>query len=259
MDSNSSLPSDSRRDFVKKSLAASIIAAQPTILAGLIRAQGGGGGGNNSWDTTSWDTTGGETGGWDTTVETTEVDTTLREKYVIVGAPAADTAFLDGYSKLDFPVVVGAGVPAVTLRLAAWIEPIAGSSYTKVKVRCKAQGFGGGQNISTGEVYLEGEKADEYAEDFSAVNDDTSPAPAVGSATWSIPDGTIAYHMDVSLIALRDDPTAPPETWFKTKILRCTGKLEIEKFIHNPLPTSAGKWNIEEELELVLQIMPETV
>ncbi len=42
MNFDPSLPNDSRRNFVKKSLAASIIAAQPTILAGLIRAQGGG-------------------------------------------------------------------------------------------------------------------------------------------------------------------------------------------------------------------------
>jgi len=39
-----SLPTDSRRDFVKKSIAVGVVAAQPTILAGLIRAQGGGGG-----------------------------------------------------------------------------------------------------------------------------------------------------------------------------------------------------------------------
>lgn len=76
-------PDRNRRDFVKKSLAASIIAAQPTILAGLIRAQGGGGGETTAspwettvdstdwgttYDTTSWDTTNWET----TTIETTQ-------------------------------------------------------------------------------------------------------------------------------------------------------------------------------------------
>lgn len=45
----------SRRAFVKKSLAAGIIAAQPTILAGLIRADGGGGGGETTTD--PWGTT----------------------------------------------------------------------------------------------------------------------------------------------------------------------------------------------------------
>jgi hypothetical protein len=54
MNFDPSLPNDSRRNFVKKSLAASIIAAQPTILAGLIRAQGGGGG---TGTTDPWGTT----------------------------------------------------------------------------------------------------------------------------------------------------------------------------------------------------------
>jgi hypothetical protein len=49
-----SLPTDSRRDFVKKSIAATIIVAQPTILAGLIRAEGGGGGSTGSTNTTAF-------------------------------------------------------------------------------------------------------------------------------------------------------------------------------------------------------------
>jgi hypothetical protein len=80
MNFDPSLPTDSRRDFVKKSLAASIIAAQPTILAGLIRAQGGGGGAGTTdpWGSTDpwatfdpYDTTGFETTSVETTIEET--------------------------------------------------------------------------------------------------------------------------------------------------------------------------------------------
>ncbi|PAW64416.1 MAG: hypothetical protein B9S38_16380 [Verrucomicrobiia bacterium Tous-C4TDCM] len=74
MNFDPSLPNDSRRNFVKKSLAASIIAAQPTILAGLIRAQGGGRGTGTTdpWGTTEACPT---TDPWATTDpwETTEV------------------------------------------------------------------------------------------------------------------------------------------------------------------------------------------
>jgi hypothetical protein len=48
-----SLPTDSRRDFVKKSIAATVIVAQPTILAGLIQAAGGGGGPTTTTTTTA--------------------------------------------------------------------------------------------------------------------------------------------------------------------------------------------------------------
>jgi hypothetical protein len=92
MNFDPSLPNDSRRNFVKKSLAASIIAAQPTILAGLIRAQGGGGGTGTTdpwggtepvtepvWTTDPWATTDPWmiTDPWETTShETTTIATT---------------------------------------------------------------------------------------------------------------------------------------------------------------------------------------
>lgn len=58
MKDDSPLNSDSRRQFVKKSVAASVIAAQPTILAGLLRADGGGGGETTTpWGTTVPETT----------------------------------------------------------------------------------------------------------------------------------------------------------------------------------------------------------
>jgi len=112
MSTPSPFQSDSRREFVKKSIAASVVAAQPTLLAGLLRADGGGGGGGTTlpettvpettvpettfpetsppWDTTfEWDTTAewstieasttdeGTTlpPTWETTVETTEETT----------------------------------------------------------------------------------------------------------------------------------------------------------------------------------------
>lgn len=49
-----SLPTDSRRDFVKKSIAVGVVAAQPTILAGLIRAAGPPGGGTTTSTTAAW-------------------------------------------------------------------------------------------------------------------------------------------------------------------------------------------------------------
>lgn len=52
---------DSRRSFVKKSLAVGIAAAQPAFFAGLVRADGGGGSGS------------------DTKTETTDPNTTLPE------------------------------------------------------------------------------------------------------------------------------------------------------------------------------------
>jgi hypothetical protein len=54
-----------RRNFVKKSVAAAIVAATPLALTGLVRADGGGGTGSTSTDTTDW---------WETTeaTETTE-------------------------------------------------------------------------------------------------------------------------------------------------------------------------------------------
>lgn len=42
MQPTTNMSSESRRNFVKKSLVASVLAAQPTILAGLVRAGGGG-------------------------------------------------------------------------------------------------------------------------------------------------------------------------------------------------------------------------
>ena len=75
---DSPLPPDrNRRDFVKKSLAASIIAAQPTILAGLVRAQGGGGETTVPETTVPWETTeSGPVSNWETTVDTTDWGTT---------------------------------------------------------------------------------------------------------------------------------------------------------------------------------------
>jgi hypothetical protein len=49
------LPKDSRRDFVKKSLVSTLIVAQPTILTGILRAQGGGG---STIASTNWDVQG---------------------------------------------------------------------------------------------------------------------------------------------------------------------------------------------------------
>lgn len=64
----------SRRAFVKKSLAAGIIAAQPTILAGLIRADGGSGG---QTTTSPWGTT------YQTTYETTYATTAPVWEYML--------------------------------------------------------------------------------------------------------------------------------------------------------------------------------
>ena len=53
LSNNQPLHDSSRRAFVRKSLAAGIVAAQPSILAGLIRADGGGGEGTtNPWGST---------------------------------------------------------------------------------------------------------------------------------------------------------------------------------------------------------------
>lgn len=70
---------DSRRNFVKKSLVASVLLAQPTILAGLVRASGGGDE-TTAGETTvdPWETTAATTvDPWETTIGTTEhTDTT---------------------------------------------------------------------------------------------------------------------------------------------------------------------------------------
>jgi hypothetical protein len=81
MNFDPSLPHDNRRDFVKKSLAASIIAAQPTLLAGLLRAQGGGGGTGTTdpWDSTV-DLVYGGTGLWETTSDYSFTSTTTTEE-----------------------------------------------------------------------------------------------------------------------------------------------------------------------------------
>ncbi|BCU77650.1 hypothetical protein [Luteolibacter sp. LG18] len=77
------MSSESRRNFVKKSLVASILAAQPTIMAGLVRASGGGDETTTAPETTvdPWETTGATTvDPWETTgpVTTDEgTDTTV--------------------------------------------------------------------------------------------------------------------------------------------------------------------------------------
>lgn len=58
-----------RRNFVKKSVAAAIVAATPLALTGLVRAQGGATGATST-DTTDWWNTTDSTEGWDTTVST---------------------------------------------------------------------------------------------------------------------------------------------------------------------------------------------
>lgn len=55
-----------RRNFVKKSVAAAIVAATPLALTGLVRADGGGGTGSTSTDSTDW---------WGSTVDST-IDST---------------------------------------------------------------------------------------------------------------------------------------------------------------------------------------
>lgn len=70
-----------RRNFVKKSVAAAIVAATPLALTGFVRAEGGGGTGSTSTDAIDWwDTTGtttdstdesSTTDSWATTMETT--------------------------------------------------------------------------------------------------------------------------------------------------------------------------------------------
>ncbi|WP_338285415.1 hypothetical protein [Luteolibacter sp. LG18] len=65
---------DSRRNFVKKSLVASVLLAQPTILAGLVKASGGGDETTTGPETTvdPWETTGATTADpWETTAATT--------------------------------------------------------------------------------------------------------------------------------------------------------------------------------------------
>lgn len=52
MNPDSPLTPGSRRSFVKKSLAASLIAAQPTLFSGLVRAAGGEGTTDTTYDTT---------------------------------------------------------------------------------------------------------------------------------------------------------------------------------------------------------------
>lgn len=73
---------DSRRSFVKKSLAASIAAAQPAFFAGLVRANGGGEGTGTTdpWgNTTIGDSTAATTAPWDSTYVYTDPwgDTTV--------------------------------------------------------------------------------------------------------------------------------------------------------------------------------------
>ena len=79
-----------RRSFVKKSVAAAIVAATPLALTGLVNAAGGGGGGGGGTDSGSeTDTTGVfDTTGW--------FDTTVNEETTAAATPkkcGAGTAY----------------------------------------------------------------------------------------------------------------------------------------------------------------------
>lgn len=86
-----------RRNFVKKSIAAAIVAATPLALTGLVKADGGGGTGSTSTDSTDWwDTTGttndstdesSTTESWTTEMETTAsgpctIGSSIKYKYL---------------------------------------------------------------------------------------------------------------------------------------------------------------------------------
>ena len=71
-----------RRNFVKKSIAAAIVAATPLALTGLVKADGGGGTGSTSTDSTDWWETTGTTNDSTDESSTTESWTTAMETTV---------------------------------------------------------------------------------------------------------------------------------------------------------------------------------
>lgn len=122
--------SNSRRAFVRKSLAASLIAAQPTLLSGLVCAQGVG---ETTETTEGWDTTSvPDTGGWSTQPDTTvPIETTVPFETTMklpwkIRVDAVGRNFSTPPSSADVPEDVSSGAQE------AWMDGV----VNKVVRRC---------------------------------------------------------------------------------------------------------------------------
>ncbi|BCU77653.1 hypothetical protein [Luteolibacter sp. LG18] len=131
------MSSESRRNFVKKSLVASILAAQPTIMAGLVRASGGGDETTTAPETTvdPWETTANTTADpWETTANTTadpwettgpvtteeNTNTTVDQWETTVGPTEATTEQTTDYTETTHTTEFIADLISITRDLQAY-------------------------------------------------------------------------------------------------------------------------------------------